>query len=97
MLFKKLLLKISDNCQENTNTGKDKLKLQACNYIYQKGQPGTGVFLRMLRNIRTPSKKRMKNLAGHYSEAAVHRFSSKYVFFKISQYSQKNTCVGISF
>ena len=29
-------------------------------------------------------------------EAAVHRCSSKYVFFKISQISQENTCVGVS-
>ena len=31
------------------------------------------------------------------TEAAVHRCSSKYVFFKILQYSQGNNCVGISF
>ena len=30
-------------------------------------------------------------------EAAVGRCSSKKVFLKISQYSQKNTCVGVSF
>ena len=31
------------------------------------------------------------------SEAAVCRCSSKYVFSKISQDSQENTCVGVSF
>ena len=39
----------------------------------------------------------MNNFALRYSEAAVHRFSSKLAFLKISQYSPKNTCVGISF
>ena len=55
-----VVLKISDNCQENTNTGKDRLKLQACNYIYKKGQPGTGVFLRMLRNIKHLQRNGLK-------------------------------------
>ena len=31
------------------------------------------------------------------SEAAVRRCSSKEIFFKISQYSQENACVGASF
>ena len=31
------------------------------------------------------------------TEAAVRRCSSKQVFLKISQYSQENTCVGVSF
>ena len=31
------------------------------------------------------------------SEAAVSRCSSKEVLLKISQYSQENTCVGVSF
>ena len=30
-------------------------------------------------------------------EATVRRFSSKKVFLNISQYSQENTCVGVSF
>ena len=30
-------------------------------------------------------------------EAAVRRCSSKWMFLKISQYSQKNTCVGVLF
>ena len=54
--------------------------------------------------IRTPilqsSNKRMRNLARHYSEEDVHRFSSKEAFtefaFKVS-HSQKATCVGVSF
>ena len=28
---------------------------------------------------------------------AVRRYSSKQMFLKISQYSQENTCVGVSF
>ena len=31
------------------------------------------------------------------SEAAARRSCSKMVFLKISQYSQENTCVGVSF
>ena len=31
------------------------------------------------------------------SEAVVGRFSSKQVFLKMSQYSQENFCVGVSF
>ena len=31
------------------------------------------------------------------TEAAVRRCSLKYVFFKISQYSQESSCVGVSF
>ena len=31
------------------------------------------------------------------SEAAVRRCSSEYVLLKILQYSQENTCVGVSF
>ena len=31
------------------------------------------------------------------SEEAVHRCSSKYVFLNIFQYSQENTCAGVSF
>ena len=30
-------------------------------------------------------------------EAAIHRCSSKYMFLKISQISQKKTCAGVSF
>ena len=30
-------------------------------------------------------------------EANSRRFSTKCIFLKISQYSQKNTCVGVSF
>ena len=36
----------------------------------------------------------LKNLK--FPEAVVWRYSSKYVF-KISQISQENTCVGVSF
>ena len=39
----------------------------------------------------------MNNFALPYSEAAVHRFSLKLTLLKISQYSPKNTCFGISF
>ena len=39
----------------------------------------------------------MNNFALRYSEAAVHRFSSKLAFLKILQYSPENTCIGISF
>ena len=49
LVLKKLLLKILHNYQENTFFNKNRLKLQACNYIYKKGGPGTGVFLRVLR------------------------------------------------
>ena len=31
------------------------------------------------------------------TEAVVRRYSSKWVFLKISQISQENTCVGVSF
>ena len=31
------------------------------------------------------------------TEAVIHRYSSKLVFLKILQISQKNTCVGASF
>ena len=31
------------------------------------------------------------------TEAAVRRCSLKYVFLKISQYSQESSCVGVSF
>ena len=30
-------------------------------------------------------------------ETAIHRCSSKYVFLKISQYSQENICAEVSF
>ena len=33
----------------------------------------------------------MKNLARHYSEAAVHRFSSKYAFLKFRNIQRKAT------
>ena len=32
-----------------------------------------------------------------WTEAAVHRCSSKKVFLKILRYSKENTCVGVSF
>ena len=33
----------------------------------------------------------------HFSEAVAQRCSVKNVYFKISQNSQENTCVGVSF
>ena len=39
----------------------------------------------------------ISNFTIRSTEAAVRRCSSKQVFLKISQYSQENTCVGISF
>ena len=70
-----------------------------CNYICEKGHSDTGVFCKFWETfVRAPSSyKRMKSLARHFSEVAVHRFFSKWAFLKISQYSQKNNCVEISF
>ena len=44
-------------------------------------------------------KKRLQNRCHEKetTEAVVHRYSSKKVFLKISQISQENICVGISF
>ena len=39
----------------------------------------------------------MKEATVHRSEAVVTRCSVKKVFFKISQYSQENTCVVVLF
>ena len=47
-------------------------------------------YLFMLETFKLTSKEKP-------SEAAIHRCSSKYVFLKIWQYSQKNTCVGVYF
>ena len=44
-------------------------------------------------------KKRLQNRC-HEKEttkAVVRRYSSKKMFLKISQFSQENTCVGVSF
>ena len=40
---------------------------------------------------------RPKKQKNEILEAAFRRCSSKYVFLKISQYSQENTCIGVSF
>ena len=37
----------------------------------------------------------MNNFALRYSEAPVHRFSSKLAFLKILQYSPENTCISL--
>ena len=46
--------------------------------------------------IVIPSEILLK-FSGALTEAVVRRCSSKWVLLKISQYSQENTCAGVSF
>ena len=41
--------------------------------------------------------KKLKKKVDENTEAAIRRSSSLQVFLKILQYSQENTCVGVSF
>ena len=62
-------------------------------YLLKKNAPNVDVEKHLTPNLQSSW---VINFSLHYSEATVHRFSSKYTFLKISQYSQKNTCVGTS-
>ena len=84
-----LLLKISDNCQENTSAGASLwITISLSSWpatMFIKKDPPAQVFSCECSEtfLRTPilqsSNKCMENLdlARHCSEAAVHRFSSK--------------------
>ena len=43
------------------------------------------------------SKFHLYNISASLSQAAVCRYSSEQLFFEVKQYSQRNTCVGVSF
>ena len=101
--LKKLLFKISDYCQENTGAGisfRIKIDLNWMLQLYLlKKTLHFKCFPANAEKHLTPiiQSSWMINFALYFSEAAVHRFCSIQTFFKISQYSHKNTCVGISF
>ena len=52
-----------------------------------------------LRHFVLKGKARLSwnTAALEFTEAVIRRYFSKKAFLKISQYSQKNTCIGVSF
>ena len=95
-----MFLEISQNSQKNTNLGKKLLE-----------EFGVGKLISSLQSFLFPfsisisisseifwSFQGYRNGTFVWTEAAVRRCSSKHVLFlKLSQYSQGNTCVGVSF
>ena len=101
------MFKISNNCQKNTCEGTSfwimiGLSCKPATMVIRKGILAKVFSCKRWKIfIRTPILQSwntwMKNLVWIIQKQLLHKFSSKYVFLKMSQYSQKNTRVSISF